>query len=85
MKVKIEMDMTPEEARAFLGLPDMAALRQKMLEEMQARAKAAFDDGDPQGVMAAWAAQAKSFEQFQKMLWDGALSGAGGPAREDKP
>ena len=30
MKVHIEIDMTPEEARAFMGLPDVAPLQQKM-------------------------------------------------------
>ena len=49
MKVNIEMDMTPEEARAFMGLPDVAPMQKKMMEEMQARMKAAFDAGDPEG------------------------------------
>ena len=54
MKVHVEMDMTPEEARAFMGLPDVAPLQQKMMEEMQARMKAAFDTGDPEAMMQAW-------------------------------
>ena len=89
MKVHIEMDMTPEEARAFLGLPDVVPLQQKMMEEMAARAKAGFDAGDPEAMMAAWmpvfngsaGGGAKAFEQFQKMLWDGARGRAG----KDKP
>lgn len=80
MKVHIEMDMTPEEARAFLGLPDLAPLQQKMLDEMRARMRAAFDKGDAKSLMQAWmpAGQAKAFEEFQKMLWDS-------PPRKDKP
>src|SRR5688572_18181971 len=35
MKVNIEMDMTPEEARAFMGLPDIKPMQNKMMEEMQ--------------------------------------------------
>ena len=54
MKVNIEMDMTPEEARAFMGLPDVAPLQKKMLEDMQARMKAAFDANDLDGMMRAW-------------------------------
>ena len=54
MKVNIEMDMTPEEARAFMGLPDVAPLQKKMMEEMQARMKAAFDTNDPEAMMRAW-------------------------------
>jgi len=46
MKVNITMDMTPEEARAFMGLPDVAPLQKRMLDDMQARMKAAFDDKD---------------------------------------
>ena len=34
MKVHIEMDMTPEEARAFMGLPDVQPMQQKMMDEM---------------------------------------------------
>ena len=54
MKVTMEMDMTPEEARAFMGLPDVAPMQKKMMEEMQARMKAAFDANDPEGMMRAW-------------------------------
>ena len=42
MKVHVEVDMTPEEARRFMGLPDVAPLQEKMLAEMQARVKAAL-------------------------------------------
>ena len=76
MKVRVEMDMTPEEARAMMGLPDIAPMQQKMMDEMQARLKAAFDTGDPDAMMRAWMplGGAKAFEQFQKFLWDSARS-----------
>ena len=79
MKVHIEVDMTPEEARAMMGLPDVAPLQQQMMEEMQARMKAAFDTGDPEAMMQAWMplGGAKAFEQFQKFLWDSARMVAG--------
>jgi hypothetical protein len=86
MKVRIEMDMTPDEARAMMGLPDIAPMQQKMMDEMQARMKAAFDTGDPDAMMRAWmpflngspGGGAKAFEQFQKFLWDSARSVAAG-------
>jgi hypothetical protein len=85
MKVHVEVDMTPEEARTFMGLPDVAPLQEKMMAEMQARVKAAFDTGDPEAMMQAWmpflggsaGGGAKAFEQFQKYLWDGARIMAG--------
>ena len=76
MKVHVEVDMTPEEARTMMGLPDVAPLQQKMMEEMQARMKAAFDTGDPEAMMRAWmpflggsaqVAGAKAFEQFRNL------------------
>ena len=74
MKVTIEMDMTPQEARAFMGLPDVARLQTKMLDDMQARMKAAFDAGDPDGMMKAWMplGGAEAFSKFQKLMWDSA-------------
>src|SRR5476651_631820 len=35
MKVTVEMDMTPQEARAFMGLPDVEPMQKKMLDDMQ--------------------------------------------------
>jgi hypothetical protein len=79
MKVTIEMDMTPEEARAFMGLPDVAPLQAKMLDDMQTRMKSAFDAGDPEGMMKAWmpvlggmGGGAEAFGKFQKLMWDSA-------------
>ena len=76
MKVHIEMDMTPEEARAFMGLPDIRPMQQKMMEEMQARMKAAFDANDPEGMMRAWLplGGADTFQKFQKAMWESATA-----------
>ena len=74
MKVTMEMDMTPEEARAFMGLPDVAPVQKKMMDEMQARVKQAFDANDPEAMMRAWMplGGAEAFQKFQKMMWDSA-------------
>ena len=74
MKVRIEMDMTPEEARAFMGLPDVAPMQQQMVEEMRERMRAAFDAGDPESMMKAWMplGGAEAFQTFQKLMWDSA-------------
>ncbi len=76
MKVTIEMDMTPQEARAFMGLPDVQPIQNKMMEEMQQRMRAAFDAGDPEGMMKAWMplGGAEAFGKFQKMMWDSAAA-----------
>jgi hypothetical protein len=85
MKVRIEMDMTPEEARAFMGLPDVAPIQQQMLEEMRSRMRTAFDAGDPEAMMKAWMPLGgpEAFQKFQKFFWDSATLAAGRkPGRE---
>jgi hypothetical protein len=91
MKVNITMDMTPEEARAFMGLPDVAPMQKRMMEEMQERMKAAFDTGDPDAMVKAWmpflglpAGGADAFQQFQKFFWDNARLAASGGKRDSK-
>ena len=40
MKMTIEVDCTPEEARRFMGLPDVSALNDHMVSEMSKRVDA---------------------------------------------
>jgi Family of unknown function (DUF6489) len=79
MKVHIEVDMTPEEARKLMGLPDVSALQGKMMAEIERRMKAALDTSDPEAMMRAWM-PVQGFEQFQQFLWDAARTAAGGAA-----
>ena len=37
MKVNIEVDCTPDEARRFLGLPDVAPMQQTVMAAMEKR------------------------------------------------
>lgn len=86
MKVNIEIDMTPEEARKMMGLPDVSALQGKMLEEMERRMRAAMDTSDPEAMMKAWMPVAvPAFEQFQRFLWDSAKMAASSGTKTKKP
>ena len=86
MKVNIEIEMTPEEARKMMGLPDVGALQARMLGEMEARMKAGLDSSDPEAMMKAWMPMAApAFEQFQKFLWDSAKMAASGGGETRKP
>ena len=80
MKVHVEIDMTPEEARKLMGLPDVAPMQEEMLQEMQRRMKAALDTSDPEAMMRAWLPMGgQGFEQFQRFLWDSAKRAASAP------
>lgn len=86
MKVHVEVDMTPDEARRVMGLPDVAKLQDEMMKEMQKRMKAALDTSDPEAMMRAWLPLGgQGFEQFQRFLWDSAKRAAGSTVKSAKP
>jgi hypothetical protein len=69
MKARIEVECTPEEARAFLGLPDVTALNQALTEEMQTRLKANMAALQPEELMKNWMAfGGQAQEQFMKLM-----------------
>ena len=79
MKMNIQIDMTPEEARKFLGLPDVSKAQERMMAEIEKRMKQAVDVNDPEAMMRAWMPLGgQGFEQFQRFLFDSARRAAGG-------
>jgi hypothetical protein len=70
MKVNIEIDCTPEEARAFFGLPDVAPMQARILQEVEERALAAMRAMEPDALIETWfPTTMKGLENFQKMFW----------------
>jgi hypothetical protein len=88
MKVRIEVDCTPEEARAFLGLPEVRALQERLLTEMETRMAEYVRQSDPQVLLEQWMLfGVKGLEQWQQM-WAQMLTTASGlaprPPRADE-
>ncbi len=76
MKVTIEVDCSPEEARRFLGLPDVTPLNDHIVREMQSKVSAnmALLSGDE--LVKNWMAFGQGAqEQFRKLMEAG-LKGA---------
>jgi len=70
MKVTIDIDCTPEEARAFMGLPDVKQMQEAMMKEVEERMRANLQSMDPETIFKNWLpAGVQSFEQMQKMFW----------------
>ncbi len=69
MKAKLEVDCTPAEARAFMGLPDVSALNEHMVKEMKARMDANLAAAAPEELMRNWMAfGGQASEQFMKLM-----------------
>ncbi|GJL96445.1 MAG: hypothetical protein DHS20C06_02620 [Hyphobacterium sp.] len=54
MKVKIDIDCTPAEARAFFGLPDVTAMNDAMVKEMTKRMQENVASLEPEALMRNW-------------------------------
>lgn len=88
MKVNISVDCTPEEARRFLGLPEVAGMQDRLIEALERRLAEAIDSSDTATLMQTWLPlAAKGLEQWQA-VW-GQLAGMGAPraasARRKRP
>jgi hypothetical protein len=76
MNVKIEIDCTPKEARAFLGLPDVEPLNDHLVSEMSKRIDANIAMLQPEELMKTWTAFGmQAQDQFRKLM-TAAASGA---------
>jgi len=67
MKVKIDIDCTPQEARAFLGLPDVEPLQRVMMKELEGRMTSFMSTLDPEAVFRAWMPSGAAWDQMQRM------------------
>jgi hypothetical protein len=47
MKITVNVDCTPEEARAFLGQPDLKPMQDELIQEMHDRLMACIAAMDP--------------------------------------
>ena len=82
MKVTIEIDCTPEEARAFFGMPDLTAAHDAMTKGLEARIAEAAGNIDPEALLNSWLpAGLKGFESMQKAFWEGLGQAGSGASR----
>ena len=78
MKVTINIDCTPEEARVFFGLPDVKPMQDAMMAEIEKRMRANMDAMDPETMFKTWLpAGIQGWEQLQKAFWGQMVQKAG--------
>lgn len=51
MKINVEFDLTPEEFRQSLGLPDVEAFQKSLLDNIQQQMESGVDGYDPMSLM----------------------------------
>ena len=79
MTVNVEIDCTPQEARAFFGLPDLAPLHEAVLAQVKERMLGALAGMEPEAMLKAWMPLGmQGMEQMQK-FWEQFTGGARRP------
>lgn len=92
MKVNITFDCTPEEARQFLGLPDVTAFQDEMMEIMRDKVIENMKIMEPDQAMKMWMplmnqGMSQGMDFFKNIMTGGAASVAtpkSGPKKNDK-
>jgi len=80
MKLRVDVDCTPEEARAFLGLPDVAPLNARFVEEMSKRLDSSLGGAGTEEMMRYWMnIGGQATEQFRKLFMSAATGSAATP------
>ena len=77
MKVPIDIDCSPEEARAFMGLPDVAPMQKAVMDKMQEEMLSKMTMLDAETMFKTWLPNStEGFESMQK-FW-GQMAGSMG-------
>lgn len=70
MNFRVDIEMTPEELRRALGLPDVASLQQEMIAKVREQMEAGAEGYDPLTLLKPYLNNGiGSMEAFQKQLF----------------
>jgi hypothetical protein len=80
VKITVDIDCTPQEARTFFGLPDVQPLQEAMMARLQEQMEGQLEQLNPEELMKSWLAPGmESFGKIQQAMWQAAT----GPAKSD--
>lgn len=83
MKINFSLDCTPEEARTFLGLPNVEKLQEDIMAVMRERITKGLAGEDLQALFKLWMPLSGSgWDEMQKMFW--AAAAGTGPKKSGK-
>ncbi len=77
MKVTINIDCTPLEARQFMGLPDVQPMQAAVLAEMEKRLMAEVARFSPENFMRTWFSEGQQSADWFREIFKGLYAQAG--------
>lgn len=70
MKFIFDIECTPEEARAFIGLPNIAPMQERMMQELENRMNENIRNLSPEEMIKTWMpATLQGLTEMQKIFW----------------
>lgn len=86
MKISIDIDCSPQEARAFFGLPNVEPMQEALVQRMHQRLEKHLDELEPEALMRIWLPGGlKGLGEMQERFWNQFLGGmAQAASRPDK-
>ncbi|WP_420135877.1 DUF6489 family protein [Rhodopseudomonas sp.] len=83
MKVNVEIDCTPDEARAFFGLPNVQPMQNAVMDKLQQQMMSNIEKVSPEALVQSWFTfDPKIAERFQEMFVT--MAGLGSTLTKDK-
>ena len=76
MKINVEVDCTPEEARRALGLPDLTPLHDKYVGMLSEAMEGSIRPDILENMMKSWAPMNEAGFAFWRQLFEGQRSGS---------
>lgn len=75
MRVKLDIDATPEEFRRVMGLPDVSGLNDELTDRLRERILEAVEGQDSQALLRQFLSQSfgglDAFQTFLRQAWSG--------------
>lgn len=82
MKVTIDIDCTPLEARQFMGLPDVQPMQAAVMAEIEKRMMAEAAKFSPEGFLRAWLAGSQNSAEWFGDMFRGVFAQAAAASGE---
>ena len=76
MKATIEIDCTPDELRATMGLPDVKPLQENLMKDLETRIKDAADRMAPENIIRSWFSMMPIQSEQLRNLFNAMMTGS---------
>jgi hypothetical protein len=86
MKFTVNVECSPEEARRFMGLPDVTPINEALVAEMGKRMEKNLALMSPDTMVSSWmSVGTQAQDAFLKLMTSGAAAAMGSTAPREKP